>query len=121
MENIVVWFDLPVKDIQHAMKFYKEVLDIEMQEMEQGPTKVAFFPFAPGVASGALIEGPESKPSETGVMIYLNGGSDVSVPLGRVKAAGGTVVMEKTSIGEHGFSARFKDVDGNIVALHSPN
>lgn len=121
MENTIVWFDLPVTNIERAKTFYQKVMDVDMQTMEQGPNKLAFFPFAPGSASGALIEGPDSLPSDRGAVIYLNGGKDLSVPLERVKTAGGTVLMEKTQIGEFGFSARFKNLDGNIVALHSPS
>jgi predicted enzyme related to lactoylglutathione lyase len=29
------------------------------------------------------------------------------------------VVMPRTSIGEHGFIARFVDTEGNAVAIHS--
>jgi predicted enzyme related to lactoylglutathione lyase len=52
-------------------------------------------------------------------MVYLSGGEDLSAPLGRVEAAGGKVVMPKTSIGEHGFCAMFLDTEGNRVGLHS--
>jgi len=52
-------------------------------------------------------------------MVYLNGGEDLSVPLARVEAAGGTIIKSKTRIGENGFMAIFKDTEGNHVALHS--
>ena len=52
-------------------------------------------------------------------MVYLNGGEDLSVPLARVEAAGGTIIKNKTPIGENGFMAIFKDTEGNHVALHS--
>ena len=119
MENTVVWFDIPVKNIQRAIEFYGRVLDVELQVSEMGPSKLAFFPFSPGVASGALVEGPGATPSDKGTLVYLNGGSDLSTPLSRVKSAGGKILMEKTAIGEHGFIARFEDLDGNTVALHS--
>ncbi len=121
MENTLVWFDLPVTDLKRAIKFYTSVLNVEFQEMEHGPSKMAFFPFEPGVVSGSLIEEPDYTPSDSGTVVYLNGGKDLSVPLGRVEAAGGSIVMEKTDVGENGFIARFKDLDGNIVALHNPN
>jgi len=121
MENTLVWFDLPVTDLKRAIIFYKTVFKVELQEMENGPNKMAFFPFEAGVVSGALIEGPDYVPSDSGTIVYLNGGKDLSDPLGRVEAAGGSIVMEKTDVGDNGFIARFKDLDGNIVALHNPN
>ena len=41
--------------------------------------------------------------------MYLNGGDDLQVTLGRVEEAGGKMVMPKTDIGEHGFMAQFFD------------
>lgn len=118
MNNFIVWFDIPVKDLKRAMKFYSKVMAVELQPVD-GPSKMAFFPFAPGVASGALVETKENTPSEKGTLIYLNGGEDLSVPLKRVEVAGGKIIQNKTSIGDHGFIAAFKDTEGNKIALHS--
>jgi len=52
-------------------------------------------------------------------MVYLNGGDDLDVPLGRVEKAGGKILLSKTSIGENGFIAHFTDTEGNKVSLHS--
>ena len=119
MNNFVVWFDIPVKNLDRAMKFYSKVMSVELKSVEIGPGKQANFPFVPGVASGSLKESKESEPSAAGTMVYLNGGEDLSVPLARVEAAGGTIVKHKTRIGENGFMAIFKDTEGNHVALHS--
>ena len=42
-------------------------------------------------------------------------------PVGRsgMPDAGGTVLLEKTNIGPHGFCAQFLDSEGNRVGLHS--
>ncbi len=119
MENTVVWFDIPVTDIERAKEFYQAVIGAELTDMENGPARFAMFPFAPGIASGALVQSPDSKPSDSGTTVYLNGGKDLSDPLSRVESAGGKIVMPKTSIGENGFMARFQDTEGNVVALHS--
>lgn len=123
MENTVVWFDLPVSDLGRAIKFYSEVLKVEIQEMEQemNGCKFAMFPFAPNTPSGSLVQGPENEPSTKGSVIYLNGGNDLAGPLSRVESAGGKIVLEKTSLGPNGFMAKFTDTEGNLVALHSPN
>lgn len=116
-QNMVVWFEIPVKKLERATAFYSEVLGVKLQSVEGGPQKMAFFPFAPGVASGALVEG--GNPTQDGSLVYLSGGPDLAKPLSRVEAAGGKVLMPKTGIGEHGFIAHFKDTEGNRVALHS--
>lgn len=118
MENLVVWFDIPVKNLGRAMEFYSKILGMKLQRMEQ-PMPWAMFPFAPGVASGGLIESKETSPSKQGTTVYLNGGNDLAGPLSRVEAAGGKVLQKKTAIGEHGFIAYIEDTEGNRVGLHS--
>jgi len=118
MKNFVAWFDIPVKDLERAMKFYSKVFGVEIQKMEGAPKKYAMFPFAPGAASGGLVEDKEMV-TDKGTLLYLDGGEDLSVPLKKVEDAGGKVLQEKTSIGAHGFMATFKDTEGNRVALHS--
>ena len=119
MSNTVVWFDIPVSDLARATQFYSQILGVEMQPMENGPTKMSFFPFEPGSASGALVESSDNNPGTKGTLVYLNAGDDLSDPLGRVVDAGGKVLLDKTPIGEHGFIAHFLDSEGNKVALHS--
>ena len=68
---------------------------------------------------GGIVQGPGFEPSDKGSLIYLNGGDDLSGPLSRVEAAGGKIVLPKTSIGPNGFMAHFIDTEGNKVALHS--
>ncbi|MBI5594681.1 MAG: VOC family protein [Elusimicrobia bacterium] len=119
-DNVVVWFDIPVKKLERAMKFYGRVLGLEIKEVPGAPKRTAFFPHAPGTASGCLVEG--GVPSRDGSMIYLSGGKDLSGPLSRIAPAGGgggKVNLAKTPIGEHGFIAHFEDTEGNRVALHS--
>ena len=124
MTNPVFWFEIPVTDIERAKKFYSTLLGVEMVDypMPDPNMKYAVFPHnkeTPG-ASGALMEAPGfQKPSMDGTTVYLDGGDDLSVPLARVEAAGGKILMPKTSIGENGFMALFADTEGNKVALHS--
>jgi uncharacterized protein len=119
MNNIVVWFEIPVKDLKRAITFYSNVMRIKMIPMEMGSDKMAFFPYETDTASGALVENKEHKPNTKGVLIYLNGGKDLSVCLKRVKDAGGKIIKDKSNIGEYGFIATFEDTEGNHIALHS--
>jgi uncharacterized protein len=121
MKNLAVWFEIPVQDMKRAITFYAKVLNVDLQPMEMGTDKFAMFPFAPGVASGALVESKKRKPSSTGALIYIDGGDDLSAPLKRAGAAGGKVVQDKTSLGNNGFMAIFEDTEGNHVGLHSMN
>ncbi len=120
--NALNWFEIPAADIDRAKKFYETVFGISMDTMEMMGMKMAFFPYEPGSGklSGGLVQGPMHQPSTSGVVVYLNGNPDLSDALGRVEAAGGTIIMPKTPIGsEFGFMAFFTDTEGNRVALHS--
>ena len=46
MNNFVVWFDIPVKNLDRAMKFYSKVVSVELKSMEIGPSKQANFPLS---------------------------------------------------------------------------
>lgn len=124
MKNAVNWFDIPVKDFERAKGFYEAVFDAEMktQAMEEAGVKMAFFPadWENGIGGG-IAHGPGYEPSQSGTLVYLNGGQDLSVHLSKVEEAGGKVVVPKTSLGPNGFFAQFIDTEGNRVALHSPN
>lgn len=118
MNNVAVWFDIPVQNLERAVKFYSKVFGVEIQKMEGAPKKYAMFPHAPGIVSGGLVEDKDLV-VDKGPLLYLNGGDDLTVPLNRVKEAGGKVIQEKTSIGQNGYMAIFRDTEGNRLALHS--
>ena len=119
----VSWFEIPVNDLARATAFYSKVLDLEMSGVDFGPNKMSLFPVAGThdfpVVHGALVAGEGYEPGPNGPLLYLNGGSDLAVPLARVADAGGKVVLDKVAIGDHGFMAIFLDTEGNRMALHS--
>ncbi len=122
MANAINWFEIPVSNIERASDFYGKVLDGELHKQEVMGMEMAFLPMGgqDGVG-GALCKSEMHKPSEEGAVIYLNGGEDLSNPLGRVENAGGKVVMPKTKISDEiGYMAFFTDTEGNKVAFHSP-
>lgn len=121
-ENSLNWFEISVADIDRATTFYQNIFGIEMYRMEVLGNKMAMFPSDPtsGKASGCLCQSEMHKPSADGVKIYLNGNPDLQNALSKVEAAGGSIVMPKTDIGEDfGFMAFFTDSEANVIALHS--
>ncbi len=122
--NAVGWFEIPVMDMERAMKFYETVLDVKLERHSMGPLDMAWFPMVPEGkgASGSLVKHADwYKPSAfDGVMVYFTAYSgDIDIELGRVEKAGGKILQPKKSIGEHGHVAFFLDTEGNRVALHS--
>lgn len=120
MKNWVNWFEIPATNIERAAAFYSKVFGIEMHMMNMAGTQMAMFPAEGG--GGALVKGEDYNPSMNGSLVYLNGGDDLSQPLGNIEAAGGKVIVPKTHIGDGmGYFAMFIDSEGNKVALHSMN
>ena len=123
MANAVSWFEIPVTDMDRAVSFYNTILGTKLDTDTPGPDgyKMAMIPvnLEAGDIGGALIRGEGYVPTHQGALVYLNGGDDLSVALGKVEGAGGKVLMPKTGIGEDGFYAYFEDSEGNKVGLHS--
>ncbi len=118
--NAVNWFEIPVKDIERARKFYETVFGTKLTLEEMEPFTMAFFPMTEGVpgAAGTLIKGESYEPSHAGTVVYFSV-DDIEETLRRVNANGGKTLLPKKSIGEYGFIAHFEDIEGNRLALHS--
>ncbi len=122
MVNSLNWFEIPATDFERAKTFYAKVLDAQIHDDPNPGRQYAFLPSDPqkGGFGGAIAYGENYVPAMTGTTVYLDGGTDLSVPLGRVESAGGTVVLPKTAIGDNGgFIALFIDTEGNKVGFHS--
>ena len=121
--HAINWFEIPVINFERAKKFYETIFDYQMPENQMGPARMGFllYDFQNGGRGGAIVHNPEFyTPSKNGTLVYLNCDPDLSVVLGKVKAAEGKILQEKTSIGQNlGYWAVIEDTEGNRVALHS--
>lgn len=106
------------------MKFYSEVLNVDMEEMPSpdGKMKYGNFPYEPdgSVVSGGIVKMEGFVPASDGPNIYLNGGDDLNIPLSRVEGAGGKIVFPETQIKKM-FIAEFIDTERNRMRFHSMN
>ena len=121
MTNALNWFEIAVTDIERAKRFYETVLAKDLTPMNEMPGfSMYMFPTdGEGSVGGGIVHGDGYTPGTTGSIVYLNAQPDLSGPLSRVADAGGTVLQEKTAIGENGFIAFITDTEGNRVGLHS--
>jgi len=118
--HVVNWFEIPVKDLDRAVRFYEKAFDVKLSTEEMAGLKMAMFPFkqgAPG-AAGSLVQGASYEPSHAGSVVYFTV-EDIPETLRRITANGGRTLMPKTGIGEYGSIAHFEDTEGNRLALHS--
>ena len=124
MGNPVAWFEIYVKDLQRARRFYESVLGLTLAEMNSPIAGMKMLAFPTGQdsygATGALIqmEGAPSGPG--GTMVYFSC-ADCAVEAGRVAAAGGKVEKAKFSIAPFGNISIVVDTEGNMLGLHSMN
>jgi predicted enzyme related to lactoylglutathione lyase len=117
--NPVVYFEIPVIDMERAIKFYKSVLNFSFEKEVIDNNEMALFPFSDentGI-SGALAKGEIYKPTKNGVVIYFNT-LNIDETLKRAVENDGQVLYPKTAIGDLGFVAEFEDSEGNRIALH---
>ncbi len=124
--NIVGWIEIPVIDMERAIRFYETVLGIKLDRNQLDGLDMAWFPFEESGlgCSGSLVYNPEFyKPSAEGTLIYITPRSgDLAIELSRVEAAGGKVLMPKKLIAETiGYMGLFLDSEGNRIALHTRN
>ena len=117
MTHRVVWFDVPVADLDRAMKFYRTVLAIEITEDFHG-MRVGVMQHSDGEVSGCLVQ-HEDRPSADGLLLYFNVDGRLDEALTLVEPSAGKILTAKHSIGPWGSRAIVLDSEGNRIALHS--
>ncbi|MDH5399850.1 MAG: VOC family protein [Cyclobacteriaceae bacterium] len=123
-KNIAGWFEIPVTDIDRAMRFYEKVFGLKLTRNQLGDLDMAWFPEADnGIGSPGSLMKHEGfyKPSHDGVMLYLNSQTDdLNDELSRVERAGGKILKFKTEITpEIGHMGLIEDTEGNRIGLFS--
>ena len=116
--NPVVYFEIPVIDIDRATRFYSNVFNFKFDHQIIDNNKMALFPFAEensGI-SGALAKGEIYKPTVNGVLIYFNS-ANIDETLKLAITHGGQTLYPKTD-NSNGFIAEFEDTEGNRIALY---
>ncbi len=127
--NVICWFEIYVKDMTRAKKFYHAVLGTAFHDtpMPDGSAdmKMSFFTVPADAndtsVSGALVEMPGTKEGDgasVNTMVYFPC-MDCSEEESRVAGAGGQVHRSKFSIGEFGFCSICVDTEGNPFGLYS--
>jgi predicted enzyme related to lactoylglutathione lyase len=117
-----VWIEIPVKDIERAMKFYAAVFEFEPTDIVKEDVRLSAMlvnagegDISPGIS---LTQTKDFDPGTKGPLVYLNTDKMESY-IERVKAAGGKVVTGKTSMGSAGFYGLFEDTEGNLLSLYA--
>ena len=122
--DTLCWTDIPVTNLDRAIKFYSAILGKEVRKMSETGFEYGLLPHEEQNASGCLCVGGDSvgnknEPSETGPLIYLSVEGRLNEAVKAARVNGGKVLQEKQQIGPHGVRAIIVDSEGNRIALHS--
>src|SRR5688572_19366822 len=97
-KHAISWFEIPVKDLDRAQKFYEAIFGFNMIPLDLPNIKMRMFPLEDmsGVGGALVDSGGFHKSSDTeGPLIYLNANPDVQLVLDKVEAAGGKILVQK--------------------------
>jgi uncharacterized protein len=121
VSNTVVWFDIPVSNLDRAIAFYAAVCARGVEKISPPGFSFGLFQHQGNEVGGCLVlsEGEDNRPGRTGPLVYLNVEGRLDAALAAVVQHGGQVLQARQSIGPHGWRAIVLDSEGNRVALHS--
>jgi predicted enzyme related to lactoylglutathione lyase len=116
MTNLISWVEIPATNFERAVNFYNKILNLKLDTSDFGDEKMACFPGG----EGAISYAKDFTPSENGVLVSLNSGTQLDKTLERIVEAGGKIIRPKTKIEAEGrgYFALFTDSEGNRLGLY---
>jgi uncharacterized protein len=114
-------FEIPADDPERALNFYKQVFNWELNPVpgvdyirlltiRVNQEAISRRPFE---VNGAILKRDSILRSPV-VTISV---SDMNETLKKIVERGGSVVVDKTEFGDRGYTAYFKDTEGNLMGL----
>lgn len=120
MKSVINWFEIPVAEMDRAIKFYEPVMQVSLRRETIDCAELAVFPHDDPATGGALAKFDGITPSHQGAIIYLHT-DNLAATLDRVASAGGACVFGPLELPQGiGTIALFTDSEGNRVGLHQP-
>jgi predicted enzyme related to lactoylglutathione lyase len=120
MSGRVVHFEIPFDDAERAQGFYRDVFGWNLMDVpgmsytlastgpsgEQGPTEA-------GYINGGMMR--RQNPDDTPIVVIDV--DDIDATLAKIEELGGQTLLGRQAVGEMGWAAYFKDVEGNAMGL----
>lgn len=134
IQGQIVWFEIPVKNLDRAILFYSEVLAIKIEKNKFIDLEYGVFNREENTIKGVLVV-KENQNSGAGIVLFFYV-IDISESLSNVEKLGGHILVEKTLIrqknkngdftinenlidGKMGYYSEILDCDGNRISLYS--
>jgi len=122
MTNPVWWFDIFVEDMNRAVSFYENVLDIKLEDMSDPSWETQMMSFPADMqkygAGWALVKTQYAKPGAGGTQIYFSV-QDCAIQQELLVQAWGKILRPKFSIGDFGFIVLWQDSEWNTIGFNS--
>lgn len=117
----VVHFEIPADDVTRAEKFYSTVFGwktnrfpgMDYTMLSTSPSNEQGMPTEPGAINGGM---PKRQDPVKSTVITINV-TDIDEALKKIGQNGGEVARGKQAVGDMGYTAYFKDSEGNVVGL----
>ena len=119
--NEFVHFEIPVDDLARAQKFYKTTFGWQtnyMKEMDYTMVQTTEVdekntPKRPGSINGGMMK----RSRDVKAPVVTINVADIDAALAKIEKNGGKTLVKKMAVGPMGWSAYFKDPEGNVVGL----
>jgi predicted enzyme related to lactoylglutathione lyase len=129
----VIWFEIPVKNLDRAMIFYSELLGITLEKRNLHKIDYGIFDKKNTGLSGVLVEKPEHTGKGVSLFFFVNiltdaidsavaNGGKVITPkmlLKQINQEGKTILAQNLIDNQVGYFAEILDSEGNQLALYS--
>ncbi len=121
MPGKVVHFEIPADNVERAKSFYQKAFGwqinqypgMEYHMVGTAPSNEQGMPTEPGAINGGMTK-RQDPVKNTVITIDV---SDIDSSLKSIEKLGGKIVQKKQPVADMGFTAYFKDTEGNIVGL----
>jgi predicted enzyme related to lactoylglutathione lyase len=122
MTGRIVHFEIPFDDSERAREFYREAFGWELMELPDmnytlvttGPSDPTTGPTEPGFINGGM---QQRDPATVGTPVLVIDVEDIDASLARIEELGGSTLVARTEVGGMGWSAYFRDGEGNVLGL----
>jgi predicted enzyme related to lactoylglutathione lyase len=117
----VIHFEIPAKDPMRVSSFYKDAFGwqfsqypgVDYWSIGTTASDQNGMPTAPGAINGGL--GRKGRPLDAPTVTIRV--EDIDKAVERIKQLGGKLAEKKTKVADMGFTAYFKDTEGNLIGL----
>ncbi len=121
MPGKVVHFEIPADNVERTKTFYLKAFGWQISQypgmdyhmVGTAPSDKNGMPTEPGAINGGMTK-RQDPVKNTVITVDV---SDIESSLKNIEKLGGKVVQKKQAVADMGFTAYFKDTEGNVVGL----